>query len=483
MARQIKMLSCSVSVLVKFLLIISVAVLPQTDPGFASNDHSTKGELYAVIVGISKYGDQNIPPLTLSDKDAKDLYNFILEKKSLFTKINVHLFLNEQATRANVSKALRDELKPAGKNDIVLIYLSGHGAADPTRPDEYYFITYDTQIDNLYGTALWMNQNALFRGIDSDRVVLLSDACHSGGFNPGLEKTLAKEADTFFSMFRNLRGRIGISSSRPDEKSYEQPRFGNSIFTHFLLKALRGEAVKGTSNGVITAKHLYDYVYENTRQETKGLQNPQLFSPKGQAENTAVFRTPVFNEPLRIKVGFFSKDDYGGTAPITHESILKSGSKIGVAFQPEADCFVYIFWWDSTGAVGKLFPNPKLTEGSGEVRAGVSYWLPSKDGKHWYVLDENIGTETIYFVASRQRNPQLENLYEKLKYISTSGKAGDRKEITNELERQINIMGIADYTVKDKSNKHSPELFKALDDEIRVSGADAVYSIKFKHVP
>ncbi len=275
-----------------FVTIMLTLFLGQTALG--APDKAKKGDLYAVIVGVSKYSDPNIPQLTLSDKDAKDLYSFINERKSLFRKTNIHLFLNEKATRANVSKALRDDLKPAGKDDIVLIYLSGHGAADPSRPDEYYFITHDTQIDNLYGTALWMNQNALFKGIDSDRVLLLSDACHSGGFNPGLEKTLAKEADTFFSVFRNLKGRIGISSSRSDEKSYEVAKYGNSIFTHFLLKALGGEASKSSSDGSITAKHLYDYIYEKTRQETKGLQNPQIFSPKGLAEEATVFRTPTF---------------------------------------------------------------------------------------------------------------------------------------------------------------------------------------------
>jgi hypothetical protein len=361
--------------------------------------------------------------------------------------------------------------------------MSGHGAADPSRPDEYYFITHDTQIDNLYGTALWMNQNALFKGIDSDRVLLLSDACHSGGFNPGLEKTLAKEADTFFSVFRNLRGRIGISSSRSDEKSYEVPKYGNSIFTHFLLKALRGEAAKGSGDGTITAKHLYDYVYEKTRQETKGQQNPQIFSPKGLAEETTVFMTPTFKDALRIKVSFVSKDDSNSESLLTNESVLKSGTQIGISFQPESDCYVYIFWWDSSGQVGRLFPNPQLTEGSGEARSGQTHWLPSKQGRHWYVLDNNPGIETIYFVASRQRNPKIETLYDNLNKLSAaarSGKAG--KEISDKLEREFNIMGIADYTVPDKSIQAPQGLLEALENEIKVVGADASYSVQFKHI-
>ncbi len=458
-------------------------ILNVTQNVLASPVARGKGDLYAVIVGVSKYNDPNIPTLNLSDKDARDLYSFINDRKSLFNKVKIQLFLNEKATRANVSKALRDDLKPAGKDDMVLIYMSGHGAADPSRPDEYYFITYDTQIDNLYGTALWMNQNALFKGIDSDRVLLISDACHSGGFNPGLEKTLAKEADTFFSVFRNLKGRIGISSSRSDEKSYELSKYNNSIFTHYLLKALRGEASKGSSDGLITAKQLYQYVYDNTRLETEGKQNPQLFSPKGAAEETAIFRTPTYKDSLRIKVGFVSQDDSGHESRLTNESVLQSGDKIGITFQPNADCYVYIFWWDSSGQVGRLFPNPKLTEGSGEAKAGQTYWLPSKEGKCWYVLDNTPGTETIYFIASRQRNPRIEALYDELKRLGSSARSGKAVEqVSNELERQFNIMGVADYVLPDKSSQASGNLLEAMENQIKVVGADAYYSIKFKHV-
>lgn len=470
--------------LISWVMLLSCFLMANSPQNtLASPETRGKGDLYAVIVGVSKYNDPNIPQLNLSDKDAKDLCSFIDDRKSLFNNVRLQLFLNENATRANVSKALRDDLKLAGKDDMVLIYLSGHGAADPSRPDEYYFITYDTQIDNLYGTALWMNQNALFKGIDSDRVLLISDACHSGGFNPGLEKTLSKEADTFFSLFRNLKGRIGISSSRSDEKSYELAKFNNSIFTHYLLKALRGEASKGSSDGLITARQLYDYVYDKTRLETKGLQNPQLYSPKGMAEQTAIFRTPTFKDALRIKVGFVSQDDSGRESRLTNESVLRSGDKIGITFQPNADCYVYIFWWDSSGQVGRLFPNPKLTEGSGEARAGQTYWLPSKEGKYWYVLDDNPGLETIYFVASRQRNPRIEALYDELKSLGASAQSGKAiEQITGEMERQVNIMGLADYVVPDKSAQASGSILEAMENQIKVLGADAYYSIRFRHV-
>ena len=52
------------------------------------------------------------------------MLTFLQEReKSLFTKSHIRLFVDEQATRENVTKAIRDDLKPAGKDDIVIIYV------------------------------------------------------------------------------------------------------------------------------------------------------------------------------------------------------------------------------------------------------------------------------------------------------------------------------------------------------------------------
>ena len=453
------------------ILILSLWLI--TPPAVqATPQDLSNSELYAVLVGVANYRDTSLN-LKLSARDAQDFYAFLQERGKLFKKTHIRLLVNEQATRENVTKAIRDDLKPAGKDDVVIIFLSGHGGPDAVRTDEFYFLTHDADRENLFGSALPMTTSGLFKGIDSDRLILISDACHSGAFSSALDKSSAKAADIFFSVFKNLQGRFAFASSRPDESSWEDAeKFGNSTFTHFVLKGLRGAACNKSSNGVITVKDFYEYVYAGTRAETKGKQNPQLYAAKGRADETPMFRAPVYNNPLNIKVYFMTQDDDGEVKPLTNDSTLKSGQRIGLGFQADADCYVHVVWWDSNGNVGRLFPNPKLTEGNGEVKAGVPVWLPSNKGKHWYVLDKNEGEETIYLVASRERNPKLEELYTKLK---SSG-----------LEREFNLMGIEDYTVPDKakqlSGKDKQQLFEKMENQIKVVGADSAISIKFKHV-
>lgn len=457
--------------------------------GSVSASHSQHLKVHAVIVGIVRYQDPEIPPLKLSEKDATDFYTFLKEREKLFDSMHLTLLLNEKATRANITEALRNKLKLANENDVVIIYLSGHGAVDAEMTNEFYYVTYDARRKNLFGTALLMNDKNLFKGIASQRCLLLTDACHSGGFNLGLEKGLGtgKSAALAPTLFQGVRGRVGIASSRPDERSYERPVYGNSVFTHFLLKGLRGEAVAGAGSGVVSIKSLFNYVATATSRATDGHQNPQLYNAQGGNIDAAIFRVPTYGNSLRIKVQFQYEDGAKRVRPLTDGSVLRSGQRIGVTFRPESDCFVYILWKDSSGRMGRLFPNPRLTHGTGRVTAGETYWLPTQDGERWYVLDDNPGEEALYFVATRERNAKLEKLCDLMRGTQ-NGANSDRQvpDATGALEREISLMGFADRTglrgSAQTSSSSRKNLFAAMDDSIRVSGAEAIYMIKFKHM-
>jgi hypothetical protein len=149
---------------------------------------------------------------------------------------------------------------------------------------------------------------------------------------------------------------------------------------------------------------------------------------------------------------------------------------------------VYVFWWDTNGSVGRLFPNPSLTEGTGQVKAHKTYWLPSgKDGERWYVLDNNPGYENIYFVASRDKNPKLEALYDRIERLSREPQSPTKTKVAaGELEREINLMGISNYTVPKTastgaSSSNREQLFNELQNQIQVSGADKVVQLRLKH--
>lgn len=445
--------------------------------------------LYAVIVGVTKFQDTSIDPLQLSTKDAKDFAALIAKQATLFAESpDITLLLDEQATRYNITAALRQKLKKAGKEDVVILYFSGHGATDPDMPDEFYFVTHDANKKNLFATALLMNDTRLFRSIQSERFLMIADTCFSGGFRRGIE---APKAKSIFSLADSLKGRRIFTSSSPWELSWEDERFDNSVFTHFLLKGLRGCADLKPRDGVVTIQELYNFVAGETKAHTKERQNPMIFPKESKDDDTPIFRVKKFDKPLKVKVQFQYQDAEGKVRSLTGASVLKSDTPIGVSFKPSTDCHVYIFWWDSSGNVGRLFPNPKLTGGEAFAKGGTEHWLPAMENEarhdRWYVLDEKPGDETIYFVASRSKNQELEQLYGKLSKMV--GKAAtnnsDMQRLKTRLKREINLMGFRDYTINkniSRSYSNRKDLFNAMQDSLQSMAADFVYSVKFKHI-
>jgi len=233
------------------------------------------GDLYALVVGISQYGNPRVPKLKVSDKDARDIAAFLKTQTKLFRNVHVTLLTNEQATRSEVEKELIYKLRRAGKDDTVVVFLSGHGADDPNTPGEFFFLTYDADPNYLAASALHMNRQWWIRKLDARRVVLIADSCHAGGFSVEGAKSFAPSLERFMQQFKESEGRVFLTSSRSDEVSREKPDRGNSVFTYYLLEGLNGAADRDADQ-IVSLRELYDYVYEKTKAETNGFQSPRM---------------------------------------------------------------------------------------------------------------------------------------------------------------------------------------------------------------
>lgn len=235
----------------------------------------SQGDMYVLAVGISKYKNPSIPSLTCAAKDAKDFAAFLETQKGLFNKIKIELLTDEEATKAELEKYLMYKIRKAGKNDTTVLFLSGHGSADPKRAGQYFFVTYDADPEFLEATSVNMSGLGFLKELDCPRILLISDACHSGGFSEWKTKAVVSPLKGFMRDFASSAGKVVISSSRPDEYSLESPRRDNGVFTHWLLEALKGAADRD-SDGVVTVNEAYNYAYQQTKVETEGAQHPQF---------------------------------------------------------------------------------------------------------------------------------------------------------------------------------------------------------------
>jgi len=236
------------------------------------------GDLYALVVGISEYQNPKIGKLNRSHIDAKDFAEFLKTQDKVFRNLHVTLLTNNEATRQAIETHLKYKLKKALKDDTIIVFLSGHGAPDPSSPKDFYFVTYDADPEFLGASSVKMSGLEFARHYDAQRVLVIADACHAGGFSfltQGAQtKSAAPAMELFLREIGESSGIATILSSKPGESSWDIDRFRNSVFTHYLLEGLKGKADRDR-NGVVTLEEAYQYAYKRTKTETGGAQTPQ----------------------------------------------------------------------------------------------------------------------------------------------------------------------------------------------------------------
>ena len=83
------------------------------------------GTSYALVMGVSKYENPNIPELKYADIDALVFREYLLS--SGIKEENVYTLINESATNAAFWSTLNYLSDHVKDGDIVYIYFSGHG--------------------------------------------------------------------------------------------------------------------------------------------------------------------------------------------------------------------------------------------------------------------------------------------------------------------------------------------------------------------
>jgi uncharacterized caspase-like protein len=169
-----------------------------------------------------------------------------------------------------------------------MIYFAGHGSPQsPDHPQNLFLLPYDAQYDDVATTGfpMWDIETALKRFIKARKVVVIADACHSGGigqsFDVARRATRGITINPISSGIQNL-SKIGdgiavISASDERQFSQEGQQWGggHGVFTYFLLKGLNGDA-DYNKDSHITLGELIPYLSEQVRRETGNAQSPTV---------------------------------------------------------------------------------------------------------------------------------------------------------------------------------------------------------------
>ncbi len=231
------------------LLIVIAFSMPTPGLALESAKGSPVRDKWALIVGIGQFQNGNIPQLKFANKDARDFRDFLVNEAN-FSPDHVRLLLDDKATQRRVLSELGTKFlaRVAKPDDLVVIYFSTHGSSSQADiRGKNFIVAYDSDPEDLFSTGIEMDK--ILESVDSrvlsKRVLLVLDACHSGVVTKGA-KGLSRSGNFDAEKLAQGSGQLVITSSSPEQISFESKRYNNGIFTHKLIEGLRINGRKTT---------------------------------------------------------------------------------------------------------------------------------------------------------------------------------------------------------------------------------------------
>ena len=380
-------------------------------------------KLYVLSIGTSDYtGDQL--DLQYADQDATMMAKaFLSVGGALFKNQNtqkvdsleVYCFstANEEATgventniqwqfatKTNIQKTFESIQEKAKAEDIIVVYLSGHGVAQGGQDQtHFYYLTHaiaseeslkDPETRKAYTISSeeltqWIND------IPALKQVLIIDACNSGQVVENLTnrtKTLNSSQIRALDRMKDRTGMFVLSGSASDKVSYEASEYGQGLLTYALLQGMLGVATRKDEEGkdIIDVMKLFQHARDEVPKlaaSINGIQTPMLGFPSqaasfdiGLLDALAKESIPIGNKkPVVIRNVFLNetlyRDDIGLADAL--EALFRQETGAGA----EADfIFVDVNQYPGAYSIGGLYTidgetislKAKLFQGDKEIK-------------------------------------------------------------------------------------------------------------------
>lgn len=212
------------------------------------------GRVLGVFVGISTYPNaRNNLPYTADDARRTQA---AMVRGAGMREGDAVLLVDQQATVANIRRAVENVGRQAGPNDMVVFFYSGHGGrtersnfqpADPDNKDET-LVFYDGQVTDD-------DFNEWLRPVRARQTLVVLDACFSGGFSKDII---------------SAPGRMGLFSSEEDVTSGVAAKFrAGGYLAQFLMDAVGDRLADADGDRAISALELSQYLHERYRADVK----------------------------------------------------------------------------------------------------------------------------------------------------------------------------------------------------------------------
>jgi len=265
-------------------------------PGTASAKQPP--ELYAIVGGITDYASKALQ-LTWAAKDAQDMATALeVGAKRLFGAGKVHLTLLATSkdpraivpSRANFVQAFT-KARSARPQDILVVYLSGHGIALSGDTDVYAYLTQEARSMELAdpavrkATAITSEElTDWIKRIPALKQVMILDTCAAGAAAAKLvdKRDVPSSQVRAIERLKDATGFHVLMGCTADKESLEASQYGQGLLTYSLLQGMRGAALR--EEEYVDVSRLFQYAADQVPQLARnigGIQRPQIAAPKG----------------------------------------------------------------------------------------------------------------------------------------------------------------------------------------------------------
>lgn len=223
----------------------------------------------------------------------------------------------EFADKKNIKATLDAIKKKAKAEDVLLVYLSGHGLTyGSAEQSQFYYLTSsvasedmisDKEVREKYTISSgelteWINEIAALKQ------VLVVDACNSGKVVESLTGNTRALNSSQIRALDRMKDRTGmfiLSGSAADKVSYEASEYGQGLLTYSLLQGMLGVATRKTADGdYVDVMKLFQYARDEVPRlaaTINGIQTPMLGFPTSGASFDIGIVTDQSNIPIGRK--------------------------------------------------------------------------------------------------------------------------------------------------------------------------------------
>lgn len=266
---------------------------------------------FALLIGVSEYSE-GLRSISSATQDIEAMRR-VLEHPDMGAFDQVTVLSNPD--KGSMERAVEDLFTNRQRDDLVLLYFSGHGLKDQTA--EFCLSARDTERDQngelRISTILAASKlNKYMNNSRSQRQMIILDCCFSGALVAGMpikgELNIQEELGG--------KGRAILTSSSPIEYSFESEDKDLSIYTKYLVEGIETGAADKDGDQLISVNELHEYASERVKEAAPAMTPKFYLSLEGEdtiylARSPLAATNPIFiyREKVREILDEWSKEN------------------------------------------------------------------------------------------------------------------------------------------------------------------------------